>query len=44
MSFPFSTADKQMLLETYNLNELGNKLTSLFDFYSPNEKNKNLIN
>ena len=44
MSCSFLTEDKQMLLETYSVNELGNKLISLFDFYPPNIGNKKSIN
>ena len=34
MSCPFSTSEKQMLIETYSINELGCKIMDLFDFYS----------
>ena len=34
MSCPFSTTEKQMLIETFDINELGNKIISLFDYYS----------
>ena len=44
MSCPFSSADKQMLLETYNLNELAHKLIALFDYYLAAEKNGRSIN
>lgn len=44
MSSPFSTEDKQMLLETYDLNELGNKLISLFEFYPNDSKSKKSLN
>ena len=44
MSCQFSTADKQMLLETYNLSDLANKLISLFEFYHHTQNNKNLFN
>lgn len=44
MSCTFSTEDKQMLLETYNINEMGNKLISLFEFYQNNAGTQNLIN
>ena len=44
MSCQFSSADKQMLLETYNLNELANKLISLFEFYQYSKNNNNLFN
>jgi hypothetical protein len=43
MSCPFSTSEKQMLIETYDINELGNKIISLFDFYS-NTKTNDTIN
>jgi len=44
MSCPFSSADKQMLLETFNLNDLSNKLLTLFDFYLTKENNNISIN
>ena len=44
MSCQFSTEDKQMLLETYNLSDLANKLISLFEFYRHTQNNKNLFN
>ena len=44
MSCSFSTEDKQMLLETYNLYEIGHKLISLFDFYPLVKNSKNSIN
>lgn len=44
MSCPFSTEDKQMLLETYDIFDLGNKLISLFDFYPNNKNTTGLIN
>ena len=44
MSCPFSKEDKQMLLETYDLNELGSKLISLFEFYPTNTNNKKSLN
>ena len=44
MSCPFSTEDKQMLLETYNINELGNKLINLFEFYPGSENENKSIN
>ena len=44
MSCQFSTEDKQMLLETYNLSDLANKLISLFEFYQHSQNNKNLFN
>jgi len=43
MSCPFSTSEKQMLIEIYDINELGNKIISLFDFYS-NTKANDTIN
>ena len=42
MSCPFSTEDKQMLLETFNIYDLGNKLISLFDFYDKSDVNNSL--
>ena len=44
MSCQLSTAGKQMLLETYNLCDLANKLLSLFEFYHHTQNNKNLFN
>ena len=44
MSCSFSTEHKQMLLETYNLYEIGHKLISLFDFYPLVKNSKNSIN
>jgi len=44
MSCPFSPADKQMLLETFNLNDLANKLITLFEYYSSTDKNEKSIN
>ena len=43
MSCPFSTSEKQMLIEIYDINELGNKIIGLFDFYS-NTKANDTIN
>ena len=43
MSCPFSTSEKQMLIETYDINELGKKIIGLFDFYS-NTKSNDTIN
>ena len=43
MSCPFSSADKQMLLETFDLNNLANKLITLFEYYSSTEKNEKSI-
>ena len=42
MSCPFSTEDKQMLLETFNIQELGNKLIGLFEFYHELKSKKSL--
>ena len=44
MTCPFSIAEKQMLLETFNFNELVNKLNTLFYFYSSSEQSEKLIN
>ena len=44
MSCPFSKEDKQMLLETYDLNDMGNKLVSLFEFYPTASANKKSLN
>ena len=44
MSCSFSKEDKQMLLETYNVNEIGNKLISLFDFYNISLSDKKYLN
>lgn len=44
MSCPFSSADKQMLLETFDINELGNKMIYLFDFYISNKEKKDRLN
>jgi Lon protease-like protein len=44
MSCPFSSADKQMLLETVDLTKLEDKLISLLGFYSKNMDEKNSIN
>ena len=44
MTCPFSIAEKQMLLETFNFNELVNKLNTLFYFYSSDQQNEKLIN
>lgn len=44
MSSPFSNSDKQMLLETFNLNELSEKLIALFDFYQNVKKHGKSIN
>ena len=34
MSSPFTTPEKQMLLETFNLNDLANKLSILLQYYN----------
>ena len=44
MSSQFSTDDKQMLLETYNISDLANKLIGLFEFYQHTQNNKNSFN
>jgi Lon protease-like protein len=44
MSCPFSSADKQMLLETFDLMKLSEKLIGLLNFYSKNISEKNTIN
>lgn len=44
MSCPFSSADKQMLLETFNLNDLAHKLIALFEYYSSTSKNERSVN
>ena len=44
MSCPFSSADKQMLLETFNLNDLAHKLITLFEDYSSTSKNERSVN
>ena len=44
MSCPFSSADKQMLLETFNLNDLAHKLITLFEYYSSTGKNERSVN
>jgi hypothetical protein len=44
MSCPFSSADKQMLLETFNLNDLAHKLITLFEYYSSTNKNERSVN
>jgi dienelactone hydrolase len=36
MSSPFKDSEKQMLLETYNLYDLSNKILTLFDYYEKN--------
>lgn len=44
MSSPFTVAEKQMLLETYDLKSLMKKILTLFDYYSANEESKESIN
>lgn len=44
MSGPFSPLEKQMLLETISLKQLYDKLILLFEFYSNQNKENNLIN
>ena len=44
ISSPFTVAEKQMLLETYDLNELATKLITLFDYYKVYQENKETIN
>ena len=44
MTSPFSAADKQMLLETYDLNKLSENLEILFEYYLSNTKRKKYIN
>ena len=44
MSTPFSVAEKQMLLETTDINELGKNLEALFQLYLSKEKGNDLIN
>jgi len=44
MSSSFSVADKQMLLETYNVEDLAKKLFTLFNYYSAISKNSETIN
>ena len=39
-----SSADKQMLLETFNLNDLALKLITLFEYYSSKNKNEETVN
>tara|TARA_B100000965_G_scaffold10934_1_gene8461 strand:- start:156 stop:764 length:609 start_codon:yes stop_codon:yes gene_type:complete len=42
MAVRFGTAEKQMLLETYQTDLLASKLITLFDYYSSNNKSKSL--
>ena len=42
MSCPFSTADKQMLLETFDLEKLSTKLIDLLNFYTYGETNNQI--
>ena len=42
MSCPFSTADKQMLLETFDLDKLSTKLIDLLNFYTYGETNSKI--
>ena len=44
MSCPFSFVEKQMLLETFNLNDLANKLIALFEYCLSPDKNEKSIN
>ena len=44
MSSPFSAPEKQMLLETDNLLDLANKISTLFDYYKENQKPNKTIN
>ena len=39
MSSPFSVPEKQMLLETFNLNDLANKLKILLQYYLAEKEN-----
>lgn len=39
MSSPFTTPEKQMLLETFNLNDLANKLSILLQYYLKEQEN-----
>ena len=40
MSSPFSVEEKQMLLETFNLNELAKKIIGLLDYHLSEEESK----
>jgi Lon protease-like protein len=44
MSSPFTIAEKQMLLETYDLDKMTNKIVTLFEYYSDTDKNSETIN
>jgi hypothetical protein len=44
MSCPFSVADKQMLLETFDIKLINKKLINLFKFYLEDEKISKIIN
>lgn len=44
MSCPFTTSEKQLLLESKNTNALADKLLTLFDFYNNNYDNIDTIN
>ena len=44
MTAPFTVVDKQMLLETFDLNELSKKLITLFDFYSRENNSDKEVN
>ena len=44
MTSPFADIDKQMLLETFDINKLANNLIVLFDFYSSYNEDKITIN
>ena len=44
MASPFNVPEKQMLLESKNVSELGEKLIGLFDFYNNQYQEKNTIN
>jgi len=44
MLCPFSITEKQMLLETMNLNDLSNKLITLFEFYTNEYNHQKTIN
>tara|TARA_B110000438_G_C15789030_1_gene639779 strand:- start:901 stop:1500 length:600 start_codon:yes stop_codon:yes gene_type:complete len=44
MSCPFSAAEKQMLLETKNINDMPDKIISLFEFYTNNNFLKGTVN
>ena len=44
MACPFNVSEKQMLLESKNINNLAENLISLFDFYNNEYQNKTSIN